>query len=499
MPPAAAAEGAGPAPNPQALATVTAGSTEPHLMFRVELHKTKRGSLGIDVTYSPTASWTRNGVFVTGVFEDGLVAKWNAERQEPRCVCSGDFIFQVNGVHSDTASMIQEMKVKQTLTIHVMRRSAAPPGVWSGARGIQRNITAQASSGPRETRPTVEELLQQFTALPDKALAGLMLMALEKREWIRDEVFGQQARGDTGAPPGAAAAAAAAPQPPAVTAKGSDGAAAAGEDAAAGVGVAATEVPAAPVAPNGAGSPAEEATECVSGDGEGDATDRDAKEPQAVASTSGSLAFPAWAEEEASTADGIHEAAAAFASQGPSFGGSTAHAENGAARVDMPALKVAAGNCCTAALTSAGRVLCWGSGQDRYCNVPSLTPPESFAMVAAGGKRTAALTSAGRVLCWGDLRKSRCGNVPDLTPPESFVMVAAGSLHMAALTSAGRVLCWGSDGHGRCSKVPSLTPPESFVMVAAGSLHMAALTSAGRVICWGRDGDGQLSVPDELQ
>mmetsp|Transcript_80117 Transcript_80117/g.225138 ORF Transcript_80117/g.225138 Transcript_80117/m.225138 type:complete len:238 (-) Transcript_80117:612-1325(-) len=215
MPPSSAAEGVGPAPNPQALATVTAGTTEPHLTFSVELHKTKNVSLGIDVTYSSAASWTRNGVFVARVFEDGLVANWNAESQDPRRVCSGDFIFQVNGVHGDTVSMIQEMKVKQALNIHLLRRTAAPPGVWSAAWGVQRNPTAQAPSRPREALPTVEELLQQLIALPDKALAGLILVALEKREWIRDEVFGKQEAGDAGAPAAVAddAAAAAAPPP----------------------------------------------------------------------------------------------------------------------------------------------------------------------------------------------------------------------------------------------------------------------------------------------
>mmetsp|Transcript_151882 Transcript_151882/g.386091 ORF Transcript_151882/g.386091 Transcript_151882/m.386091 type:complete len:366 (+) Transcript_151882:180-1277(+) len=124
--PAATSGVLGPAAHPQALASATAGSTEPHLTFSLVVHKTPGCPLGIDVTYSSAATWTRNGVFVARVFEDGIVAEWNAKSEEPRRVRPGDFLFQVNHVHGDPLAVIQEMKVKQTLTIHILRRTASP-------------------------------------------------------------------------------------------------------------------------------------------------------------------------------------------------------------------------------------------------------------------------------------------------------------------------------------------------------------------------------------
>lgn len=203
-------------PNPQAVADASAGSTEPQLTFSLVIKKTAGMSLGIDVAYSSAAAWTRNGVFIARVFEDGIVAAWNARSQEPRRVQPGDFIFQVNNIHGDTVSMIQEMKVKQQLTIHILRRSSAMAGVpmeeirgdgppegaqlhngplpprdgseASSAEG--RDVDADGNDDPSRTVPaTVEALLPQLIALGDEALAGLVCVALERRPWLRDSVL----------------------------------------------------------------------------------------------------------------------------------------------------------------------------------------------------------------------------------------------------------------------------------------------------------------------
>eukprot|EP00429_Kryptoperidinium_foliaceum_P055947 CAMPEP_0176084924 /NCGR_PEP_ID=MMETSP0120_2-20121206/42501_1 /TAXON_ID=160619 /ORGANISM="Kryptoperidinium foliaceum, Strain CCMP 1326" /LENGTH=166 /DNA_ID=CAMNT_0017418735 /DNA_START=70 /DNA_END=566 /DNA_ORIENTATION=+ len=113
---------AGPPPNPQALGRATAGNPEEQIAFSMVLEKRAGVNLGVDVTYSGAASWTRTGVFVARVFEEGLVAEWNALSQDPQRVRVGDFLFQVNDVHGDVVSMVQEMKIKQTLIIHVLRR-----------------------------------------------------------------------------------------------------------------------------------------------------------------------------------------------------------------------------------------------------------------------------------------------------------------------------------------------------------------------------------------
>merc|ERR550532_3307045 len=128
--------------NPQAVAKASEGTKTPPLTFSIVLKKEANQSLGIDVHYSSAAGpWARNGVFVVDLQETSVIAAWNRASQEPRCVRRGDFIFQVNEVHSDTVAMIQEMKVKEHLTIHIVRREAD-----MAAAGLQ-------TAAPRLTTP----------------------------------------------------------------------------------------------------------------------------------------------------------------------------------------------------------------------------------------------------------------------------------------------------------------------------------------------------------
>lgn len=221
--------------NPKALTDATAGAAE-HLTFSLAIRKTNGTSLGIDVTYSSAAAWTRNGVFIARVFENGLVANWNAESREPFVVQTGDFIFQVNEVFGDTVAMIQEMKMKSDLSIFVLRRSGAaasslvPPASIAPAAAEQPAKGAVPKAKPEEEPPkaeaaacveaadvgdagtarkpdpapdpdpdpdldpprpqcSVEEMLPHLVALSDEALADLICGALERRPWLRAGVF----------------------------------------------------------------------------------------------------------------------------------------------------------------------------------------------------------------------------------------------------------------------------------------------------------------------
>mmetsp|Transcript_87434 Transcript_87434/g.182984 ORF Transcript_87434/g.182984 Transcript_87434/m.182984 type:complete len:219 (-) Transcript_87434:11-667(-) len=177
-------------PNPQALATVTQGSSEGNHHFVVVLSKNGKKSLGVDVTYSSAATWTRNGVFVARIQEEGLVADWNAEQKDDSSkIMARDFIFQVNSVHGDTVSMVQEMKMKDSVTLHMLRRTKNVPapnpeqaGAWVGP-----NPGAVATDAQKES-PDV--LLPALRQLGDKELAGLMVVALEKRQAVREQVLG---------------------------------------------------------------------------------------------------------------------------------------------------------------------------------------------------------------------------------------------------------------------------------------------------------------------
>ena len=166
--------------SPKALAEILAniGSGDLHpLVFSVGITKTPGRSLGIDVAYSSCESWARHGVFVSQVLQDGLVAAAGAENGNTPQVQRGDFIYQVNDVHGDVVTMVQEMKVKQVLSIHVLRRQAASP-------------EPELAGGN-----SADALVPLLTELDDDALVSFIDAVLQERPWLRDAVLDQ---GDAG-------------------------------------------------------------------------------------------------------------------------------------------------------------------------------------------------------------------------------------------------------------------------------------------------------------
>eukprot|EP00419_Tripos_fusus_P054079 CAMPEP_0172807730 /NCGR_PEP_ID=MMETSP1075-20121228/7206_1 /TAXON_ID=2916 /ORGANISM="Ceratium fusus, Strain PA161109" /LENGTH=269 /DNA_ID=CAMNT_0013646759 /DNA_START=156 /DNA_END=962 /DNA_ORIENTATION=+ len=150
-------------------------SGEAQLTFSVVIDKTPGMSLGIDVAFSSAIVWMRQGIFVKTVFDGGSVAAWNALNEESLQVQPGDLIFQVNAIHGDILSMIQEMKVKQRLTLHILRRAGntatqqtgpspplppEPAPLTSGPPGSLQD-TAEA---PADTNASVEATVEPNTS-----------------------------------------------------------------------------------------------------------------------------------------------------------------------------------------------------------------------------------------------------------------------------------------------------------------------------------------------
>lgn len=197
------------------------------------------------------------------------------------------------------------------------------------------------------------------------------------------------------------------------------------------------------------------------------------------------------------------------------------------------AIDLAAGSRSTCAVMSAGEVRCWGDN-DRgqlgdltrigHSAVPvqvklaedgsALTGVRS---IAVGGRHACALTSSGKVYCWGRNRYGQMGNgqVMDFelfsTRPVPFdaatdAKLSLGELHGCMCRVDGTVSCWGINERGQLgasdgnawlfSASPLLVAglPARATSVASGpaSAHTCAVLEDETAVCWGANGAAQL-------
>jgi len=217
--------------------------------------------------------------------------------------------------------------------------------------------------------------------------------------------------------------------------------------------------------------------------------------------------------------------------------------------------EIRAGGDHTCARTSDGRVKCWGpngAGQLGLDDTSSrgdgpgemgaslsfvklgLPPGVTVAEISAGLYHTCALSSDGRVKCWGYNGSGQLGlgdtssrgdgpgemgaTLPfvDLGPGVTVVEISAGGHHTCALSSDGRVKCWGynfdgqlglgdtshrGDGPGEMgASLPfvDLGLGVTAIRIRAGGGHTCALLAGGSVKCWGNNGHGQLGLGDKF-
>lgn len=181
---------------------------------------------------------------------------------------------------------------------------------------------------------------------------------------------------------------------------------------------------------------------------------------------------------------------------------------------------VSTGTSHSCGVTNAGGVRCWGlnshgelgDGTTRSSSVPVdvVGLGSGIESVSAGLGYTCAVTSAGRVRCWGDNGHGELGDgttrssaVPvDVVGLSSgAVAVSAGWSHSCAVTSAGAAKCWGHNafgGLGNGTTASSAVPVgviglgSGAVSVQVGEFHSCAVTSSGAAQCWGYNADGEL-------
>ena len=192
-------------------------------------------------------------------------------------------------------------------------------------------------------------------------------------------------------------------------------------------------------------------------------------------------------------------------------------------------LMVACGEEHTVVATEGGGVYTFGGGEDGQLGhgdeenqlAPRRVPAAGFngervVMVAAGDQHTVALSEAGRVFTWGSGEYGRLGHgdrenqrAPRQVEVgrfggEGVVFVAAGGAHTVAVTAGGRLYSWGCGyfgqlGHGDTSHrlVPTVVGVGVFgrvVMAACGEIHTLVVTQEGALWVCGSGHYGQLGL-----
>lgn len=189
-----------------------------------------------------------------------------------------------------------------------------------------------------------------------------------------------------------------------------------------------------------------------------------------------------------------------------------------ASATTITAIVVGGAHAC--ALTSEGNVWCWGANADGQLGNGTTTDssvpvyvsglPHGITAISGGGRHTCALTSNGRIKCWGHNDSGELGvgtTISSSVPMDAIGLtsginaIAAGGDHTCSLTSDGAVKCWGADFSAGLftATTPYASVPfdvvglaDGVAAVSAGDFHTCALTDGGLVKCWGNNDYGQL-------
>ena len=192
----------------------------------------------------------------------------------------------------------------------------------------------------------------------------------------------------------------------------------------------------------------------------------------------------------------------------------------------------------TCGLKSGGTVVCWGFGNDGrlgngdtvsksypvtvVASEGSSNPLGDIVQISTGLSHACALTSMGKVKCWGFGGDGRLGNGDTVNksypvtvaapegssnPLDDIVQIGTGSNYACARTSTGGVKCWGSGTDGQLgndnnshSSHPVTVVAGSgnpfalsgIVEISAGSGYVCSLAFDGEMFCWGSGTEGQL-------
>jgi alpha-tubulin suppressor-like RCC1 family protein len=156
----------------------------------------------------------------------------------------------------------------------------------------------------------------------------------------------------------------------------------------------------------------------------------------------------------------------------------------------------------TYALTSDGRLVCWGRCPDS----PTLSPRQvetrrAIYLLGNGIAGNCAIGVGKIAYCWGDNSFGQLGTgsiggttvAPDAPVAGNHVWIdiATGEHHACAITDEGKPYCWGYAVLGNTNQVDQSPVPKpvagtyTFHDVASGLRHSCGLNPAGAAYCWG--------------
>jgi alpha-tubulin suppressor-like RCC1 family protein len=145
----------------------------------------------------------------------------------------------------------------------------------------------------------------------------------------------------------------------------------------------------------------------------------------------------------------------------------------------------------TCAITSAGKVVCWGAFGSALANpTPTVIDGvDSVVEVAAGQVLDCARRADGTAWCWGD----GTGGKPQQLEGATFSSIVAGSATVCGIDIGGDVRCAGTPFLSACKNgTPTWVPAAQLVPslsgvagIAMGQEHACAFDHAGATWCWG--------------
>ncbi|KAG1328183.1 serine/threonine-protein kinase-like protein CCR4 [Cocos nucifera] len=135
--------------------------------------------------------------------------------------------------------------------------------------------------------------------------------------------------------------------------------------------------------------------------------------------------------------------------------------------------EIAVGRDFVCGLLNCGSIKCFGNDSD----IVGTEPPGNFGSVAAGSRHACAITTDGKLTCWG-------AGAPKVNESTTGILsMALGANRTCLLRADGTVLCWGEE-----PRLPADIAAEQFISIEAkGDAVCGILAKNFSVVCWGSE------------